>query len=413
MVTPAVPRLTWGAGIRNLQLLRVLARHHQVRLLAMADDAAAAAEQAAELRDLVAEAVVVPLPGRARKRWQQVKYAATGRSYQLTEFSPPEAAAALARMHAREPVDVVLFESVLPAGIAVPPGVRVIVDQHNIEQEMLRRVVEAERHPVRKAYNWIEYRSLRRGELERCARATAVSVTSERERRVLGEMLPTVAPLVVPNGVDLSAFTPAQPGDEAPGRVVFTGTLGYYPNVQAVQHFARAIWPAVRAAEPEATWQIVGSHPPAEVRRLGELPGVTVTGTVPQVQPYLAAASVVVVPILVGAGTRLKVLEALAMGKAVVTTSVGCEGLGLVSGEHAIIADGPDVFADAVVALLRDDAQRVALGRAGRALAEERYGWERCAAPLLELLADLQAQPVAADRTRTPDGAAIGGSNRQ
>jgi sugar transferase (PEP-CTERM/EpsH1 system associated) len=407
MVTHEVPRPTWGAGIRNYHLLRQLARHHSVRLLSVVDDLDAAASQADELRDLVAGVALVPLPGRARKRIQQFKFAVTGRSYLLTEFSPPEAEMALAAMHAREPVDVVLFESVLPAGIAVPPGARVIVDQHNIEHEMLRRVFEAERQPVRKIYNWIEFRWLRPGELERCARATAVTVTSERERRLLGELIPSAAPIVVPNGVDLGAFSPARSADEISGRIVFTGTLGYYPNVQAVQHFAQAIWPAVRAKEPEATWQIVGSHPPVEVRRLGELPGIMVTGTVPQVQPYLAAAAVVVVPILVGAGTRLKVLEALAMGKAVVTTSVGCEGLGLVSGEHAIIADDPATFATAVSALLRDDERREALGRAGRALAEERYGWERCAAPLLDLLEQFSVQPApAGERT-------IGGSSRQ
>lgn len=394
-MTHEVPRPIWGAGIRNFQLLRVLARHHHVRLLAVVDDATVAAEQAEELRDLVTEVTLVPLPGRAHKRVQQLKFALTGQSYLLTEFSPPEAAAALTALHEREPVDVVLFESILPAGTAVPPGARVIVDQHNIEHEMLRRIVEAERQPLRKVYNWLEYRRLRAGELERCGRAAAVTVTSERERRLLEELLPAVSPIVIPNGVDLDAFTPRQREDETPGRVVFTGTLGYYPNVQAVQHFARAIWPAVRAAVPEATWQIVGSHPSAEVRHLGELPGVTVTGTVPQVQPYLAAAAVVVVPILTGAGTRLKVLEALAMGKAVVTTSIGCEGLGLVTGEHAIIADEPETFADAVVGLLRDGARRAVLARLGRALVEQRYGWDRCVEPLVELLARMQSQSEA------------------
>jgi polysaccharide biosynthesis protein PslH len=389
MVTHEVPRRAWGAGIRNYQLLRVLSQHHRVGLLSVVDDAAAAAEHASALQQIVTDVELVPLPTRAHKRVQQLKSALAGRSYLLSEFSPKAAGERLAAIHAREPIDVVLFESVLPAGLAVPRGVRAVLDEHNIEYEMMRRIAEAETNPIRKAYSWLEYRQLRKGELERWRRVSAVTVTSERESHLLARMAPSIAHLVIPNGVDLEAFTPSRPESEVPGRLVFTGALGYYPNVQGVQFFSRLCWPAIHAAEPTATWQVVGSHPPAEVRRLGELQGVQVTGTVPQVQPYLAAASVVVVPLLVGAGTRLKVLEALAMGKAVVTTSIGCEGLGLVSGEHAIVADSPDDFAGAVVSLLQDKQQRVALGTAGRALVEERYGWERCTAPLIALLETL------------------------
>ncbi|HEX8728484.1 MAG TPA: glycosyltransferase, partial [Ktedonobacterales bacterium] len=207
---------------------------------------------------------------------------------------------------------------------------------------------------------------------------------------LLGKLLPESLIAVAPNGVDLATFSAAPPNggatEEIADRIVFTGTLGYYPNEQAVLHFAARCWPLIREQVPRATWQVVGSNPPDSVRQLDALPGVTVTGTVPSVQPYLAAASVAVVPLLVGSGTRLKILEALAMRKAIVTTSLGCEGIAITAGQHALIADEPDAFAAAVVRLLREPETRVALGAAGRALVEEQYSWDRCAEPLVRVL---------------------------
>ncbi|HEU5439930.1 MAG TPA: glycosyltransferase family 4 protein [Ktedonobacterales bacterium] len=406
VVCSRIPRPTWGAGTRNYALLRALAARHRVALLALVDgdDPDLVARDTSHLAGLASPIRLVQVPGGHGKRLRQLAAVARGRSYQLDECSPRTAAAPLAELLAAEHFDAVLFESALTAGYPVPSGTHVIVDQHNLEYELVRRTFEQERNGPRKWYAALEYRALCSAELERCRRADAVTVTSERERRILAELLPGTPVAVVPNGVDVGAFTPAAPEEEVPGRVVFTGTLGYHPNVQAVLHFARACWPRIRAELPDAEWQVVGSYPPAEVQRLAELPGVTVTGTVPAVQPYLRAASVAVVPLLVGGGTRLKILEALATGKAVVTTAVGCEGLALTPGEHALIEDDPDAFAAAVVALLRDPARRAALGAAGRALVEARYGWERCAEPLLAVLETLGA----AERGRAGTETAVG-----
>ncbi|MFI5273479.1 MAG: glycosyltransferase, partial [Ktedonobacterales bacterium] len=363
-----------------------MAQHHEVTLLALVDDVEQGARDAQALGDLAHRVVLVPLPGRQRKRMQQLKFAATLRSYLLTEFSPPTASAALATLYQRQPYAAVLFESVLVAGLAVPPGVRVLLDQHNIEHELVRRTYEQETRPARKLYSLIEFRSLKVGELQRCRRAEHVLVTSERERALLAGLVPSTHLTVMPNGVDIESFTGAARAGEVSGRVVFTGTLGYHPNTQAVMHFARTCWPRIHAEEPDATWLIVGSDPPPEVRRLAKLPGVRVTGTVPAVQPYLSQAAVAVVPLLVGGGTRLKILEALAMRVAVVTTSVGCEGLGLVPGEHALVANTPEEFAAAVVTLLRDPARRAAIAAAGWALVQQQYAWERCVEPLLRVL---------------------------
>jgi glycosyltransferase involved in cell wall biosynthesis len=155
--------------------------------------------------------------------------------------------------------------------------------------------------------------------------------------------------------------------------------MDWFPNEDGIAHFVEAILPRVRARVPEVTVTVVGRKPSARVRRLAAVPGVRITGTVDDVRPYVAGAAVCVVPLRVGGGTRLKIFEALAMGKAVVSTSVGAEGLPMTPGRHFVQADEEAAFADAVIALLQDPGRRRALGDAGRRLVEERYSWPRVA----------------------------------
>src|SRR5262249_29504839 len=148
------------------------------------------------------------------------------------------------------------------------------------------------------------------------------------------------------------------------GRVTFLGSMDWMPNQDGVEWFVREVWPAVRAAHPDATFHIVGRNPPGDIRSLSAAPGLTVLGGVPDVRPHLADASVVVVPLLVGGGTRLKIYEAMAMGRAVVSTTIGAEGLPVVPGEHYLCADTPAAFAAAVNQLLREHSSRSSLGSA-------------------------------------------------
>ena len=198
-------------------------------------------------------------------------------------------------------------------------------------------------------------------------------------------MLPDNIIEVVPNGVDIELFQNSL-SDEIPCQIIFTGVMNYYPNIDAVLSFARHCWPLIKAEIPQATWKIVGGAPAREVRKLAELPGVTVTGPVPDMRPYLAASAVAIAPLQIGSGTRLKILEAFAMRKAVVSTSIGCEGLAVVPGKHLFIADLPAEFAQAVVNLLTNQEMRTTLGNAGRALVEEKYSWEHCGTQLLRVL---------------------------
>jgi glycosyltransferase involved in cell wall biosynthesis len=194
--------------------------------------------------------------------------------------------------------------------------------------------------------------------------------------------------VVVPNGVDTTFFHPAPPGmAPAPGadpQIVFTGMMAYYPNHDGVLYFADAIWPAIRRELPAAHWLIVGAEPPPAVRALDGAAGITVTGRVDDVRPYSWRSGVSIVPLRMGGGTRLKIVEALAMGQAVVSTSVGCEGIAVAPGRNLVVADDPAAFAAAVVDLLRDPARAAAIGAAGRALAEQQYSWPVVARPMLD-----------------------------
>src|SRR5208282_6305451 len=163
----------------------------------------------------------------------------------------------------------------------------------------------------------------------------------------------------------------------APPRVVFTGSMDWEPNVDAVEYFCSQIWPRIREEFPDAIFQIVGRNPFAKVRRLAS-ESVEVTGTVPSVAEYLEKASVVVVPLRIGGGTRLKIFEAMAMGKALVSTSIGAEGLDVLHGRDLLLADNPDRFANAVLDLLRDPVLRRRYEQAA-AIQAQRYDWSRIA----------------------------------
>jgi glycosyltransferase involved in cell wall biosynthesis len=186
---------------------------------------------------------------------------------------------------------------------------------------------------------------------------------------------------VVPTGVDTEFFQFA-PSREQSRSLVFTGSMDWLPNEDAMQFFCRDVLPLIRAEEPDTTLSIVGRSPTPAVIRLGAEPGITVTGRVDDVRPPMAAAAVYIVPIRIGGGTRLKIFEAMAMGKAVVSTSIGAEGLPVRDGEHLVLADDPRAFASAVIRLMRRLDERRRLEAAAHASVAERYDWSAVAGDL-------------------------------
>ncbi len=386
VVSPYMPSPMAGASTRSYYLLKALASQHSVSLLTMDHTVGSGMPSGISLLEHLARPVQVIAQPELSKRWQQLMSVGCGRSYVLNSHFLVEMQEALDALVAREHYDAVFYESVLMAGYRLPEGVKVIIDQHNIEHELRLRTYQQEKAWVRKWYNWLEGHLIKPIEIERCRRASIVLVTSERERLVLKRLQSSGIIEVVPNGVDIELFQKSNSIQEVVGRIIFTGSMDYYPNIHAVLFFAQKIWPLIRAQIPTATWHIVGKNPLPEVQSLAELDGVTVTGSVPNMHPYLAEAQVAIAPLLIGGGTRLKILEGLAMQKAIVSTSLGCEGLVITSGKHLIVADEPEAFAREVIALLNNSQRRSLLGSAGRALVESEYSWEHCGGSLLKIL---------------------------
>jgi len=270
--------------------------------------------------------------------------------------------------------DFVFAAPNVPLGGPVP----VMFFSHNVEYQILKRLAEAQDDPVRRGLLAIEWRKMRRYEAEVCRKARLTVAVSVHDRDLHQADATGAQIRDVPTGVDVGYFK-ANGALEDPVELVFTGSMDWHPNEDAIRHFIDEILPAVRREVPQVQLTVVGRNPSIGLRRDAEQAGVKVTGTVDDVRPYIDGAAVYVVPLRIGGGTRLKVFEALSMGKAVVSTGVGVEGLPLAPGEHYLKADDPDAFASAVVTLLRDPERRHALGDAGRQLTHERYAWPQVA----------------------------------
>ncbi|MDQ2808243.1 MAG: glycosyltransferase family 4 protein [Chloroflexota bacterium] len=393
----------FGGARRTYNLLEQASRAgYDIDLLAFAlgDPARDAAAQATLGRlcrsvTLVADPAALPAAlgagdpvAVARKRRGQLRSLLSWRSYQFYAYYSPQMQAALDRYFAQARPDLVQVEYSQMAYYRLPAGVPALLDLHNVEYEIMGRVARAGGAPVRRIYNWAEYLKFRRAEPRLWRRFSGLLVTSARDGALVQGDWPAARVTVVPNGVDTTFFHPPAGADAADAagdpQIVFTGMMAYYPNHDGARYFAEAIWPTVRAAVPGVGWSIVGAEPPPAVRALA-VPGsgITVTGRVTDVRPAIWRSRASVVPLRMGGGTRLKIVEALAMGQPVISTTVGCEGIPVTSGHELLLADTPAAFAAAVIGVLRDPAQAAALGTAGRALAVSTYSWPVVAQPLL------------------------------
>jgi glycosyltransferase involved in cell wall biosynthesis len=272
-----------------------------------------------------------------------------------------------------------------PYALQLPRARRpfLVFDNHNAEYLLQQRAFQTDvRRPRRwvgAAYSLAQWRKLAAYERRVCRDADRVIAVSEADRAALLRLAPDLDVTVVPNGVDLAFYRPgavAAPAELRAGALVFTGKMDYRPNVDAVTWFADAVLPLVRQRVPEAHFWVVGQQPHARLAALAGRDDVTITGRVPDVRPYIAGAGVYVVPLRIGGGTRLKVLEAMAMGQALVSTRLGCDGFDFTDGNELRYADTPEEFAQAVEALMRDRETAADLGRNARAFVETNYGWD-------------------------------------
>ena len=373
---PAPP--TWGFALRVYHLARELARRHDVTLLTY--DTGDESRDWRHLAELFAVRRVHAPRSMRGKRLGQLRSLISRRSFHLGSLRSPAMQRALDQLTSGGRFDVIQIESSQMSGFDFPAGPLLVLDEHNVEHDLMRRVAAVERSAPRRLYQGVEYRKVRREEVAAWRRADGCTVTSVQDERSVRQSAPATPVRVVPNGVDLEHFAPTNDRED-PDSIVFVGSINYRPNTDAVLHFAEQILPRIRRLRPSATLLVVGQGAPEAVRRL-DGPEVRIVGAVPDVRPYVGRAAVAAVPLRMGGGTRLKVLEGLAMGKALVSTALGCEGIDVEDGRHLLIADQPEAFARAVVRLMEDAQLRRRLGAAGRELVERRYGWEAAGAEL-------------------------------
>jgi len=305
--------------------------------------------------------------------------------YAVTKFTDREAQRRVAKWYAEGGFDVAVCDFLsaslnFPDRLAIPT----VLFQHNVETILWQRLAKTESAPVRRLSYRIEAAKMARYESKALRRFHHVIAVSDNDRDSMLAFEPSCPITVVPTGVDTEQYPMAPPASAEPPIVVFTGSMDWEPNLDAVERFCREIWPSILEVFPNARFQAVGRNPHPRIRRLAS-PSVEVTGTVPSVATYLRDASVVVVPLYIGGGTRLKIFEAMAMGKALVSTSIGAEGLDVVSGRDLLLADDPQAFAECVINLLRDGVLRRRYEEAA-AMQARRYDWAGIAERFAEVL---------------------------
>lgn len=400
MISPRLPYPpSTGARLRTFHLLKGLATRHDVTLLAIFDDPAKA-QSVTPLKQYCGDVVTVFVPTSSRPLTAHVGGLLSATPYYRAVVQSAAFQDRVFALMRDKRYDAVQVEHLGMAHFAARlSGVRKLLNMPDVESIYFRRLAMHMRPGINRlltSLDAVKLPSYMRKVIHRFDRCLA---TSDADADEIRRLVPSANVVVIPNGVDPLEFSP-RPDEEQPARIVFTGTLSYFPNADAMVFFCRNVFPIVRRAVPDLRLTIVGQEPPPEVTALEGVQGVEVTGRVPDVRPYLAAAAVAVVPLRLGSGTRLKILEAMAMAKAVVSTSLGAEGLDVTPGHDIEIADTPAAFAERLIALCRDPARRGRLGAHARHTISEKYAWPTISARLESVYQELieDRRPSLAER---------------
>lgn len=389
-----------GGKLRTWHVMRHLAKRHDVTYLSFEDATQTEADRLG-MSEVCSRLETVPRTDPRKGTWRfyadAAGYVVDRAPYAVAKYRSAAYRARLEDLLARERFDAIVCDF-LPPVVNLPDRLPCpsIVFTHNVEAEIWRRHAEQARNPASTYLMTQQWRRMLRFEAAALARFDLVLAVSDADGRTFERLYPgsLKAPVhVVQTGVDTTYFTPS-PVAPARAHMVFTGSMDWLPNEDGMTYFCREILPRIRQAEPDATLSIIGRAPTPAVRRLADIPGVEVTGRVDDVRPHIARGAVYIVPLRIGGGTRLKIFEAMSMAKAVVSTTIGAEGLPVTGGRDIDIADEPSRFAHAVVHLMRDNEARRAIEAAARRLVVERYDWSAVASDFETAL--LRATGIAA-----------------
>ena len=385
-LSPTVPfPLTDGGRIRVFNLLKQIAEKSDVTLLAL-ETQPTDAEGVLALQQLGITVHLVPNAPTLPPVSLRTLVTAFLKRQPITvaRYDVPAYRQKFKALIADQTFDLVHYEMFHIAQFHTETDLPGVLSQQNVDSAIWRRLCSETANPFYKFAYWTQQLAFQGYERVLSPKFDAVTCTSNIDAAVFQQYCAKDATEIIPNGVDITHYQPDVTA-EAPAHLIYIGSMDWYPNEDAVGFFVDEVLPRIQERVPDVRFSIVGGNPSVRVQKLAEREGVVVTGRVPEIKPYFAEATVFVVPLRIGSGTRLKILEALAMGKAVVSTTVGAEGLDLKDGEEILIADEPIAFADAVTRLLTDSALRRRVGKNGRARVERDYDWRSIGEKLHQL----------------------------
>lgn len=366
-----------GGKIRSFHIARELAKTHEVTLFTFY--VREPNDEHHTLTSLFKKVVTHPLNISAGRGFGEslsyLKSFFARLPYSITKYCRPEVARHLRQVLRTDTFDVILCDFLSPAA-AIPfdLNIPVVIFTHNVEATILKRHWEVATHPAWKYVFKREYEKMRVTELHYLRECAHVLTVSDTDKAFFEKDINPSKITTIPTGVDVDFFRPMQ-GEESDS-LVFTGSMDWMPNEDGILFFVNQIFPLIRQIRPTTKLWVVGRKPSDEIEALSEIDSsIEVTGRVEDIRPYVAKGSVYIVPLRVGGGTRLKIFEAMAMGKAVVSTTIGAEGLPVTSGSDIVLADEPRHFADEVCRLLASSEERRRIEGAARKLVEEKYSW--------------------------------------
>jgi sugar transferase (PEP-CTERM/EpsH1 system associated) len=381
-----------GGKIRSYNIVRELAREHDITFFSFYG--AHTGDAHSELKTVFKKVVFIPLDLPAPKSFREsLDYGVrllTLHPYNISKYCRPQVRAALRRVLQEETFDVIICDFVMAAG-AIPweSPIPKVLFTHNVESVIWQRHYQVASNPIWKLLSWREWRTMESAEQKYVRLASHVLTVSEDDRQFFCKYIDAARLSVIPTGADTQYFRPTS-APETLHSLIFTGSMDWLPNEDAIIFFAKEILPLIRKEVPDVSLTVVGRKPS---QRLSELaasqPNIKLTGWVEDIRPFMASGAVCIVPLRIGGGTRLKIFEAMSMGKAIVSTTVGAEGLPVRHGEHLLIADKPTAFASSTVGLLRDPARRHELGDAAQKLVEAKYSWVQVAKAFAQVLTEV------------------------
>lgn len=379
-----------GGRIRTYYMLRELKREHEVTYLTL-DDGQAGVDARERATEYCHE--LITIPHRTRAKFTPGFYFDLAHNlvsrlpYFMQKYKSAAMRREVARLTTAGKFDVLVCDFLM-SSINVPPRVScpTVLFQHNVEAMIWKRHYEVQRNPLKKAYLYGQWRKAVAYERAACQRFDYVVTVSKDDREMTRKDYQIERVADVETGVDTNYFRPRGLEVREPYNLVFTGSMDWLPNEDAIRYFTEQIMPIIKRDVPEATLTVVGRNPYKSLLELSRRDSsIIVTGRVEDVRPYMERASVYVVPLRIGGGTRLKIYEAMAMEKPIVSTTIGAEGLPVQKGEHLLLADTPEAFAAECVRVLRDETAARELGSRAAKVVREQFGWDKVAASFAEV----------------------------